>query len=70
MTSDTPILSPADLRTILTLLSTADIKVGQVPGVWPSVARLEAAAQSGDSYAAFYETPAAPAVPAQIDGNR
>lgn len=47
-------LTPEDLSVLLRLVVRADLKVGDVPQVWPSIQRLEAAVKSGVPYRPVY----------------
>ncbi len=60
-------LTATDLRNLFALVTTADIKVGQVPSLWISIQRLEVASKSGFDYEAVTQQAAAPA---EADGNR
>jgi hypothetical protein len=43
-------LTPNDLKVVLQLVARAAIPVGEVPAIWPTIQRLEAAAKTGLVY--------------------
>lgn len=60
-------LSPKDLQVLFALVVTAEIKVGQVPSLWPAITNLEIASKSGVSFVAKVDEPPAAA---EVNGNR